>query len=135
MSSTTASSDFGFPEDGPGSISWFRSKAAAWLWKLGDDLRTVYDDAGVIARCQRQADAALILSACQDGVQPRVGNAPATDAPSPPIWARDALADGVGPELHLRDGRDEPIITLFTEHPRSAYNEDFILVSRNAQNG
>ncbi|MCK5770769.1 MAG: hypothetical protein KAH28_10420 [Algiphilus sp.] len=106
---------------------WVRTRAGAEHWRLGRDRRTVADDDGPIALCEREGDARFILAACAGRAEPR----DPSDVASPPIWARDEGADGTEPERRLRDGNEHPIITLFVAHPRSAYNEDFILISRN----
>lgn len=109
---------------------WIRERAAVDQWRLDAEGRVVFDDDGAIAVCSRAGDARFILAICR-GAE---GGAPETEAepPSPPIWCRDELADGTEAERQLCDGNNEPIISLRVDHPRSAFNEDFILISRNA---
>lgn len=106
--------------------SWIRERAGVANWRLDPATREVFDADGTIAICAREGDARFILAVCAAAEEPREA-----DPPSPPIWCRDALADGTEPERLLRDGENRPIITLYAEHPRSAFNEDFILISRN----
>lgn len=117
---------------------WLRQRAAAEAWQLDEASHEVFDADGTIAICARAGDARLILALCAADVpgalaaEAEAESGTATDPPSPPIWCRDELADGTESERRLRDGNNNPIITLRVDHPRSAFNEDFILLSRNA---
>ncbi len=115
---------------------WVRQRAGAEQWQLDEASREVFDADGTIAVCARAGDARLILALCAaDDPGALAAEAEASsdaDPPSPPIWCRDELADGTESERRLRDGNNHPIITLRVDHPRSAFNEDFILISRNA---
>jgi len=116
-------------------LFWLCGRAAISRWQLDADGRTLKDDDGPIAVCERSEDARFILAVC-DAVARRdvaddlsaVVQAP---PPSPSVWCRDEVADGTEDERQLRDGCEHPIIKLLVTHPRSVYNEDFILVSRN----
>ena len=116
---------------------WVRQRAEAEGWQLDEQAREVFDADGTIAVCARAGDARLILALCAAddpgalAAEAEAGGN-AADAASPPIWCRDELADGTESERRLRDGNNRPIITLRVDHPRSAFNEDFILISRNA---
>lgn len=116
---------------------WVRQRAATEQWQLDEKSCEVFDADGTIAVCARAGDACLILALCAaDDPGALAAEAEAggdvDDSPSPPIWCRDELADGAESERRLRDGNNNPIITLRVDHPRSAFNEDFILISRNA---
>lgn len=115
---------------------WVRQRAAADAWKLDEASREVFDADGTIAVCARAGDARLILALCAaddpGALSAEAETGDDSDAPSPPIWCRDERADGTESERWLRDGNNNPIITLRVDHPRSAFNEDFILISRNA---
>lgn len=116
-------------------LHWLCGRAAIAKWELDADGRTLKDEDGPIAVCERSEDARFILAVCE-AVASREAMA-AFDAavqappPSPSVWCRDEVADGTEDERQLRDGQEHPIITLHVTHPRSVYNEDFILVSRN----
>ena len=93
------------------------------------------DEDGPIAECERSEDARFIL-AVRDLVAGREGDndygvVVQAEPPSPSVWCRDEVADGTEAQRQLRDGKEHPIIKLHVTHPRSVYNEDFILVSRN----
>ncbi|MHA7835026.1 MAG: hypothetical protein ACX94A_11155 [Algiphilus sp.] len=116
-------------------LHWLRGRAAIAKWELDADGRTLKDEDGPIAECQRSEDARFILAVCDLVTRHDGGNDYDTvvqaEPPSPSVWCRDEVADGTEDERQLRDGREQPIITLHVTHPRSVYNEDFILVSRN----
>jgi hypothetical protein len=100
-------------------------------WRLRRDRCTLYDADGDIARFHATEDASFVLAVFKRlRSRRRLGD----DRPrpvSPGHWGRDELATGCEAERQLTDGHNRPIITLYAEHPRSAYNEDFILLARN----
>lgn len=120
------------PPDDPlaAHAQWVRQRAAADRWKIDPVTREVFDADGTIAVCANAGDARFILALCSEDDPGAL--AAEADPPSPPIWCRDELADGTESERWLRDGNNNPIIMLYVDHPRSAFNEDFILISRNA---
>ena len=115
---------------------WVRQRAAVDAWRLDEASREVFDGDGTIGVCARAGDARLLLALCAaddpDVLAAEAESGAETDPPSPATWCRDELADGTESERRLRDGNNNPIITLRADHPRSAFNEDFILISRNA---
>ncbi|WP_421718329.1 hypothetical protein [Algiphilus sp.] len=116
-------------------LHWLRGRAAIANWELDTDGRTLKDEDGPIAECERSEDARFIL-AVRDLVAGHEGDndygvVVQAEPPSPSVWCRDEVADGTEAQRQLRDGKEHPIIKLHVTHPRSVYNEDFILVSRN----